>query len=366
MNSHLDILTSLSGQKITAIEQWETFRRPEILNLFQVYEFGIRPMERPHDLHFEIVSNQDNYLGHPITRTDMNICFLGYHFPVELYIPMGVKGPCPAFVFPENESYMNRTDRSVNLDETHLPISEITARGYAVAVMPVHYVSPDWKHNTQYKKGVFGAIQPDTSLRTDSSWATISAWAWGCSRVLDYFETDIRIDHTKAIVIGHSRGGKTALWAGATDLRFAMVVDNSSGCSGAAYTRGKKGEHIVDINISDWFCGNYHKYDNNEDMLPFDQHMLLALIAPRPLYVKSDLLDEWADPDATVKSVRLASAAYELYGKTGAVLPEEIECEVPYHEGTIAYHKDSGDHILNTYDWHRYMDFADKMLNDSI
>lgn len=358
----LDILTSICGQPITTVEQWETFRRPELLNLLSVYEFGIRPMERPKDLHFEVTDVRENYLHTGVIRKDIRICFLNYSFPVELYLPAGSKKPCPVFVFPENEYYMERTDRSKTIDEPHLPIPEILRRGYAVAVIPVYYVSPDWKHQTRFKKGVFGAIQPDTDLRTDASWATISAWAWGCSRVLDYLETELAVCHTAAAVIGHSRCGKTALWAGATDQRFAMVIDNSSGCSGAAYTRGKKGEHLVDINISDWFCGNYHKYNDNEHMLPFDQHMLLALIAPRPLYVKSDALDEWADPDATVKSIRLASAAYELHGKPGAVLPEVIENETAYHEGTVAYHRDSGDHDLNRFDWGLYMDFADRYL----
>lgn len=362
MNDHLDILTSISGQKITNIADWEKYRRPEILNLFSMYEFGIRPMERPDDLHFETVSEVRNYMDYPLTRRVVNICFRGYHFPVELYLPPEGRQPCPAFVFVENEFYMKQTSREEVIDCDHLPIPEIIRRGYAVVVMPVYYVSPDWPHHSEFKKGVFGAIQPDTSLRTDASWATISGWAWGCSRIMDYLETEIRVDHTKVAVIGHSRCGKTALWAGATDRRFALVVDNSSGCSGAAYTRGKKGEHIRDINISDWFCGNYQKFNDNEEMLPFDQHMLLSLIAPRPLYVKSDALDEWADPEATVKSIRLASAAYELFGVRGAVLPDEIENDTPYQEGTIAYHRDSGDHTLNSFDWKLYMDFADKYL----
>jgi hypothetical protein len=153
------------------------------------------------------------------------------------------------------------------------------------------------------------------------------------------------------------------LWAGANDTRFKLVISNSSGCTGAAYTRGKRGEHIKDINVSDWFCENYHNYDDREEMLPVDQHMLLACIAPRPLYVKSDAEDEWADPEAERKSAQLASAAYELYGLKGLVMEDEtVVTNKKYHDGTIAYHMASGDHDMTRFDWHCYMDFADKHL----
>lgn len=213
-----------------------------------------------------------------------------------------------------------------------------------------------------YQKVVFQALQPDLSQRTDQSWGTISGWAFGISCVIDYLLTDPRIDGNNVAVAGHSQAGKPALWAGATDPRFKLVISNSSGCGGAAYTRGKKGEHPVDINISDWFCGNYHRYNDREDMMPFDQHMLLAAIAPRPLYVKSDDLDEWADPDAELKSARLASAAYGLYGLKGLVAEETIRLMQPYHEGMIAYHCAVGDHHMDRHDWELYMDFADKRL----
>jgi len=237
-------------------------------------------------------------------------------------------------------------------------------RGYGCAVMPTINVSPDWTHRPEFKKGVFRAVQPDASVRDDRSWATISGWAYGASRIMDYLETDIDVEHTKVGIVGHSRAGKTALWAAATDLRFALSISNDSGCSGAAYTRGttEGREHIKDINISNWFCGNYHKYDDREEMLPCDQHMLLAAIAPRPLYVKSNVEDIWAGPDEELLSCRLASPVYELYGLKGVVADKEIELNKPYHDGTIAYHRAPGDHSLNANDWSMFMDFADKYL----
>ena len=283
-------------------------------------------------------------------------------FPFYLFVPADAKKPVPAFVWVENELYMGKTDFERSIDYEFLPVSRILSRGYAVAVMPVYYVSPDWVHHAEFKKGVFSAME-DPKHRTDRSWATISGWALGMSLILDYMETDQDIDHLKVTAIGHSRGGKTALWAGATDQRFALVISNSSGCTGAAYTRGKKGEHIKDINISDWFCENYQRFNDREDMLPVDQHMLLAAIAPRPLYVKSDVEDEWSDPEAELKSAKLASAVYELYGMKGLVMEEEIPVlSKKYHEGTIGYHLAPGDHNLTIFDWDCYMDFADQKL----
>lgn len=361
MSDRLDLLTSLSGVRITNTADWERFRRPELMMLLEDFVYGARPYDRPDSLTFTLKRHEHNWLGSDAAFKEVEIRVNDIAFPVYIFIPEKAAKPVPAFVLVYNESYMKKSDFNQNVDYDFLPIPEIIARGYAVAVMPVYFVSPDWPHHSEFKKGVFAAMQPDSAHRTHRSWATISAWAFGTSRILDYFETDTDIDHNRVAVTGHSRAGKTALWAGATDPRFQLVISNSSGCTGAAYTRGKKGEHIKDINISDWFCENYHHYDDREEMLPVDQHMLLAAIAPRPLYIKSDDEDEWSDPDAELKSARLASAAYELYGLPGVVIDdEEIVLGKKYHEGTIAYHRAPGDHNMTRFDWRCYMDFADK------
>lgn len=364
MNDRLDILTSLSGVRITNTADWERFRRPELMMLLEDFVYGARPYDRPDSLSFTLKRHEHNWLGSGAAFKEVEIHANNISFPVYIFIPEKAMKPVPAFVSIHIETYMNQSNFEESLDYDFLPIPEIIARGYAVAVMPVYYVSPDWTHYAGFRKGVFAAMQPNPAHRTHRSWATLSAWAFGASRVLDYLETDIDVDHTKAAVIGHSRGGKTALWAGATDPRFRLVISNSSGCGGAAYTRGKKGEHLRDINISDWFCDNYHTYNDREEMLPVDQHMLLAAIAPRPLYVKSDDEDEWADPDAELKSARLASPAYELYGLPGVVIDdEEVVLSKKYHDGTIAYHRAPGEHKLSRFDWQCYMDFADKHFN---
>ena len=361
MADRMDIMTSLSGCKIETVEDWERFRRPEIVMLLEDFVYGARPYEMPDRQEFLVKRCEKNWLGTKLTYKEIEIKVNDVAFPVHLYLPDSEK-PVPAFVYPVLESQMRRWDPEQTADPDFFSATQIAARGYALAAMPVYPVSPDWQHKSEFKQGVFKAMQPNSAHRTHRSWATISGWAFGFSRILDYMESDPDIDHENVAAIGHSRGGKVALWAGATDTRFKLVISNSSGTAGAAYTRGKQGERIKDINVSDWFCDNYRKYDDREEMLPVDQHMLLAAIAPRPLYVKSDGLDIWADPDAELKSARLASKAYELYGLKGLVEEETIEIGKAYHDGMIAYHRTAIDHNITHSDWAYYMDFADKHL----
>ena len=362
MSEHLDILTSISGQKITSVQDWERFRRPEILTLFKDFVYGDLPYENPDKLEFHIVRTGKNWKDSNATFKQIDININDYHFPAYLFVPEKVNTPIPTFLTIMNNKRSLAYDFDETIDYEHLPIRKIVERGYAVIVMPTYTVSPDWMYHSEFKQGVFNAMQPDSSKRTSRSWATLAGWAFGANLVYKYIETDSDLDHENVAAIGFSRDGKAALWAAATNPKIKMVISNSSGTGGAAYTRGKKGEHIVDINISDWFCDNYRNYNEREEMLPVDQHMLLATIAPRPLYIKSDVLDEWSDPEAELLSAKLASSVYELYGLKGLVCDEKAEVAKAYHDGMIAYHVSPIDHSLTTSDWGYYMDFADKHL----
>ena len=178
---------------------------------------------------------------------------------------------------------------------------------------------------------------------------------------MDYLETEELIDHQKVILFGHSRLGKTALWAGATDLRFSMVISNNSGCGGAAISRRRVGEKIIDINTNfpHWFAKNFHNFNDNESSLKVDQHMLIALIAPRPVYVASASDDSWADPEGEFLAAKEASLLYNIYGKKGIEIDEFPQTNATFH-GSVGYHLREGKHDVTDFDWDQYIIFANK------
>jgi dienelactone hydrolase len=364
-----DPLTMRDGRPVRTAEQWARERRPELLELFRVHVYGRAPVGRPERLTFAVRDTTPGMMDGTATRKRVAVEYAGPggkgKIDLLLFVPAGkarrAKKRAPAFLLICNRDAAN-LDPERAKKSPFWPAEEIVARGYAAAAFLNSDVDPD--KNDGFKDGAHGIFDPlfPGGKRPADAWGSIAAWAWGASRVLDYLETDPDVDARRVAVVGHSRGGKAALWAGAQDPRFALVVSNDSGCTGAAITRGKRGETVADINraFPHWFCENYRGYAGRESELPVDQHELLALIAPRPVYVASATEDDWADPRAEFRSCVEAGRVCELLGKRGVGAAAVPPPEMPLQTGAVGYHLRTGKHDLTAYDWQRFMDFADR------
>jgi hypothetical protein len=281
-----------------------------------------------------------------------------------LFVPNKAPKPTPVFLLIDNRGPEN-LDPTRKQKSDFWPAEEAIRRGYAIAAFHNGDVDPD--QHDGFKNGIHGLL--DATPRPPDAWGTIAAWAWGASRVMDYFETDPNLARDQVAVIGHSRGGKTALWAGAEDERFALVISNDSGCTGAALSRrrfpGKEQVARINQGFPHWFCENYKGFNDREDALPVDQHMLLALIAPRAVAVGSAEDDLWADPRGEFLSLVHAAPVYRLLGQKTLETATMPPIGHPLHAGRTHYHIREGKHNLTLVDWQAYMDFGDQVFGRS-
>ena len=396
-----DALTTAEGEKIADSQAWRELRRPELLQLFEARMYGGGP-GKPAGMTFEVTSNDPRALNGLATRREVTISLTGNaeepKMNLLLYFPNSAKAPCPAFLglnfegnhtvaadpgirLPQspcgNEEAAVRDSVSQQAQQTvsgsNPPwqsergqqaecwqAEKIVSRGYALVTAHYGDLEPDFADG--WKQGVRGAFLNGEEFKPDE-WGAIAAWAWGLSRALDYLETDPDIDAGRVAVMGHSRLGKAALWAGAADERFAMVISNESGEGGAALSRRCIGETVARINgvFPHWFCGNFKEYNGREGSMPFDQHELVALIAPRPVYVASAQEDLWADPRGEFLGAKNAEPVYRLFGKPGLGVDDMPPANHSVGD-FIGYHIRSGRHGVTEFDWLQFLAFTDRHL----
>jgi hypothetical protein len=363
-----ELMKSLDGKKISSVQDWEKIRRPEILKTFTEQVFGVRPLavSDPSKVTYKIRHTNEMY-GGKVIREVVDATYNGpkgkYVFT---FISMRPKAsrPLPVFLaFFLEKGNLEKLTENPNYKDSRWPVEDIISRGYATVAITKNAIAYDDK--VKWCKTGFLESVESLESRKANSWATISIWAWGNSRVMDWIESRPDVFDAKHVgVVGHSRGGKTALWTGATDQRFALAASVQSGCGGAKlnHIHLPWSEHIHQItkNFPYWFCRNYLKYRHNEKNMPFDQHMLASLIAPRLLVVCSATNDAWAGPLGEWWTAKLSSPAWELYGKKGLVGEKMPKVNTLQAEGSVAYFIRTGKHSITEFEWARFMDVADK------
>jgi hypothetical protein len=388
-------LRCADGSPVVDSKQWTETRRTELLRLFETHVYGRMPARHP-EQKFNVVSEKPDALGGKALRKEILVLFNGRDdgpsMRLLVYIPRAATKPIPVFLglnFGGNQAiepdpsitmpqgwmlsndaangYVDHraTERSRGVDAGRWPLERIIASGFGVATAYYGDIDPDFDDG--FKNGVHPLFDEASANRPLDAWGSISAWAWGLSRALDALETQPAVDSKHVALLGHSRLGKTALWAGASDPRFAIVISNESGEGGAALARRRFGETVHRINASfpHWFCGNFKKYNDREDDLPIDQHELIALIAPRPVLICSAAEDLWADPKGEFLSAAAADPVYRLFGVKG-IDEREMPPVGKLVGSSIGYHIRAGKHDVTEADWSVFLAFAKRHFENHV
>lgn len=353
-----DVLKTNANRAVKSKMAWKKIRRPEIIKLFEDNIYGQMPRAY-NRIKYSIINENAVAMNGKARLKEIVIEVFNNNSSVKinlvLFVPNQVRKPVPAFLLINNRGKDN-TDPSRVVKSDFWPAEMLIDSGYAIAAFHVSDLAPDDKET--FANGVL-QLYPE-QLSADNGMRAIGAWAWGASRVMDYFEKDVDINAKRVTIVGHSRGGKASLWAAAQDQRFAICVSNCSGNTGVALARRQFGERISRINTSfpHWFNTNYKKFNDKEDLLPVDQHMLVALVAPRPVYATNASKDLWADPKGTFLSLKNAEKVFALYGISSNLPETPPGINESIIQSQIAYHNREGEHDLTAYDWSNFIKFA--------
>ena len=365
-----EILTAADGKMISSVEEWRQIRRPELLKLFQETMYG-KPLPMPQRTEYKILSEKRGDLNGTATRREILVTFhhnaQTFDMTVLLYIPEKRNGKVPLFAglnFRGNHSLRqlewiaNRAIRTQGF-----PVEMVINRGYAIATACYHDIFPDRING--WSESVFQLFHPAESLQNRlPGYSSIGAWAWGLSRIIDCALTFPEIDGSKIACYGHSRLGKTSLWAGVNDERIGLICVNDSGCGGAALSRRLYGETLFGMyhynNFGKyWFTDTLEARAKQPEKLPVDQHQLIALAAPRAISIHSATEDQWADPRGEYLAAYHAGPVYRLFGKSALDSPAQPQADTP--TGTdVSYLLRTGKHALLPEDWQHYLDMADQ------
>src|SRR5262245_23553934 len=375
-----DPLKLTSGAPVRDAKTWIQKRRPELVRLFEENQFGRSP-GRPSGMSFEVFDKSTEALGGKAVRTQVTIYFSanksGPKTDLLLYVPAGVKKPVPLLLnlsFSANSNFVDdpgvkqgeiwgRDKKRVPAPKTgvgsRLNVTQLLERGIGVASIYYGDIDPDFQGGIPY--GVRSLyLKPGQSEPAANEWGAIAAWAWGLSRAMDYLETDSRVDAKRVAIFGVSRLGKTVLWAGAHDPRFAMVIASCSGEGGAALSRRSYGETIKHLTAPSrypyQFCANYQKYADDVEHFPIDSHMLIALIAPRPVLLQTGDRDLWSDPKGEFLAAAAAGPVYQLAGKR-SLGTDRMPGPGQAILHTIGYSMHAGGHGTIPSDWDLFLKF---------
>lgn len=380
------LLTLQSGAAVATPAGWRGTRRPELLHLFEENVYGRTPIGRPDSMRCVVLEEKPDALEGRATRLRIGVLFEGSEdgrrMELLVYLPNAATAPVPVFLglnFDGNFATTVETDLPVPAhfinglfyslpdhaaaesqrgNQARMwPYDEILDRGYGIATAGYGEVEPDlagqWAHGPR-------AFAPPA---TPDAWGTIGAWAWALSRALDYLQTNPRVDGKRVAVFGFSRLGKTAMWAGAQDERFAAVISQNSGKAGISLSKRSVGEPVAHLSkdLGHWFAPNYAQFADNEEALPVDAHCLAALVAPRPLLILSATEDDWSDPEGEFLGGAGATPVYELLDSEGLAATEWPAPQTLVNS-PVGYYLRPGGHDVTAEDWAVTLEWTDAHL----